>query len=313
MKTTSRSILTASAAVVCALTLTTARADSFGSGANAFNIDFVSVGNPGNTDDAGAGGGLYSSPYGGVAYTFGISIYEVSFDQRSKAAGNGPASGRAASDITWYAAAAFVNWLNTSTGHQAAYQLNPTNTTLTLWDGPTQAWQLGGQNLYRHKNAFYFLPSEDEWYKAAYHKNDGVTANYFDYATGSNTAPIPVTSGVTAGTAVYTGATFDQADIYQAGGPSPYGTIGQNGNVYEWMESASDGSNSSPTESRTWRGGSWGSPTSELRPNYRLSGSPGLNYGAGFRVASVAPEPSSIALLAAAAAGLASRRSRKSL
>lgn len=29
-------------------------------------------------------------------------------------------------------------------------------------------------NLYRHKKAVYFLPSDDEWDKAAYHKNDGV-------------------------------------------------------------------------------------------------------------------------------------------
>jgi hypothetical protein len=45
-------------------------------------------------------------------------------------------------------------------------------TALTLWSS-AQAWQVGGQNLYRHKDAYYFLPSEDEWYKAAFHKNDG--------------------------------------------------------------------------------------------------------------------------------------------
>jgi len=35
-------------------------------------------------------------------------------------------------------------------------------------------WQAGGENLFLET---YYLPSEDEWYKAAYHKNDGVAAN----------------------------------------------------------------------------------------------------------------------------------------
>ena len=51
-----------------------------------------------------------------------------------------------------------------------------------MWNS-TEAWQVGGQNLYRHKDAYYFLASEDEWYKAAFHKNDGVMANYWLYAT----------------------------------------------------------------------------------------------------------------------------------
>ena len=99
---------------------------------------------------------------------------------------------------------------------------------MTLWSSE-EAWQIGaGKNLYRHKDAYYFLPSEDEWYKAAYHKNDGVTANYWDYATGSNTIPIAVASGTSAGTVVY-----DQPSqpgpsaVDNAGGLSPYGTRGQ--------------------------------------------------------------------------------------
>lgn len=35
----------------------TARADSFGGAANTFTLDFVNVGNAGNGDDDGAGGG----------------------------------------------------------------------------------------------------------------------------------------------------------------------------------------------------------------------------------------------------------------
>ena len=48
-------------------------ADTFGSGGEQFDVDFVSVGNAGNADDAGAGGGIYSSPYGGHPCNYRIS------------------------------------------------------------------------------------------------------------------------------------------------------------------------------------------------------------------------------------------------
>jgi len=79
----------------------------------------------------------------------------------------------------------------------------------------------------------YFLPSVDEWYKAAYYDPTG--GAYYDYPTGSNTAPTPVASGTAAGTAVYSGQ-VGPANITLAGGLSPYGTMGQGGNVYEWDE-----------------------------------------------------------------------------
>ena len=94
-------------------------------------------------------------------------------------------------------------------------------------------------NLYRNSLATYFLPSVDEWYKAAYY--DPTSGAYFDYPTGSNAAPTPVASGTAAGTAVYTRPFGDgPADITLAGGLSPYGTMGQGGNVLEWEETDFD-------------------------------------------------------------------------
>ena len=58
----------------------------------------------------------------------------------------------------------------------------------------------GGQNLFRHKDAFYFLPSENEWYKSAYFSPSGV---YYNYPTGSDSAPTAVAGGTGTGTAVY--------------------------------------------------------------------------------------------------------------
>jgi hypothetical protein len=300
--------------MLCTVAVTNTHADQFGTLGNEFTIDFVNIGNAGNTDDLGAGGGIYSSPYGGVLYEYRMGTFEISQEQIEKATASGLASvvagahtgAEPAANITWYEAAAFVNWLNTSTGHQAAYQLTGV-TALTLWPAG-DAWDNDpgagvDLNLYRHKDAYYFLPSEDEWYKAAYHKNDGVTANYWDYATGSNTIPTQaLTDGTLAGSAVYDGSApgvpADPADVNQAGGLSPYGTMGQNGNVWEWNESAIDGSNNSSSENRTIRGGGWLVTEIDLRSDHRAN-PPSMNYQAnnvGFRVASV-PEPSAAMLM----------------
>ena len=91
-------------------------------------------------------------------------------------------------------------------------------------------------NLYRNSLAAYWLPSVDEWYKAAYY--DPTTGTYFDYPTGSNTAPTNVDNGTAAGSAVYARPSQQgPADISDAGGLSPYGTMAQDGNVFEWNES----------------------------------------------------------------------------
>ena len=135
-----------------------------------------------------------------MGYDYRMGVTEVPQDWITKATNLGLTNVTAgawgasqpAANMTWFEAAAFVNFLNTSTGHQAAYQLTGV-TSLTPW-GAADAWDNDpgagvDLNLYRHKDAYYFLPSEDEWYKSAYHKKDGVTANYWDYAMGSNSVP----------------------------------------------------------------------------------------------------------------------------
>ena len=119
-------------AAALALLVLPAHADTFGTGPNTFTIDFVNVGNAGNANDAGAGGGIYSTPYGGVGYNYRMGTYEISQDAITKATASGlvgvvagaHTGNEPAANMTWYEAAAFVNFLNTSTGHQAAYQLD---------------------------------------------------------------------------------------------------------------------------------------------------------------------------------------------
>ena len=287
--------------------------ESFGSGANAFTMEFVTIGNPGNVADTTGS----PNPAGAVSYTYNIGKYEVSRDMINKAntagslgitledmtnyGGNGV--NRPSAGISWNEAATYVNWLNTSTGGTAAYKF--VGGTFQLWSSTDAGYN--ASNMFRNSLAKYWLPSSNEWYKAAYGNLNGTWNNY---ATGSDSAPTAVASGTAANTAVYSGQS-GPADITSAGGLSPYGTMGQGGNMWEWNETAFDGSNNTAGESRELRGGAWSRSSSTLVASGRAGidpadGSP--TYG--FRVASV-PEPSALSLLAIGLGGLALVRRRK--
>ena len=279
-------------------------------------MDFVTIGNPGNAADTTG----TPNPAGSVAYTYNLGKYEVSRDQITKAnaagslgitmadmnsyGGNGllkPATG-----ISYYEAAKYVNWLNTSTGGTAAYKF--VSGTFQLWS-PTDAGY-DANNMYRNSLAKYVIASSNEWYKGAYGNLNGTWNNY---PTGSDSIPAAVASGTDANTAVY-GAQVGPADITSAGGLSPYETMGQGGNVWEWMETAYDGINNTAGENRVLRGGSWSEIDSVNQgASNRFGYSPSTKvYSFGFRVAAVGvPEPSALSLLAIGLSGLALVRRRK--
>jgi len=294
--------------------------ETFGSGTNQFSIDFVSIGNPGNTADSGTylyGGGSFSA--GSVNYLYNVGKYEISRDAILKASSEGGlgismadlsfTSGgnrpnRPATGITWSDAAKFVNWLNTSTGSQIAYKFNELG-TFQLWNPSDAGYQ--STNPFRNSLARYFLPSRDEWYKAAYGSPDGT---WFKYPTGSNDVPADVSQGVSPGTAVYYRApSIGPADITNAGGLSAFGTMAQGGNATEWIESAFDGVNDVADEKREYLGGEWHNTAYVLGSDGRNDTSP-TGY-IGFRIASV-PEPSALSLLAVGLGGLAMMRRRRS-
>jgi hypothetical protein len=109
--------------------------DTFGSGSNQFSIDFVTVGNPGNSND--------TTGYGGVPYEYLIGKYTISQNQIDVATRNGLQNVTAgawsgdqpAAPMQWFEAAAYVNWLNTSQGYRPAYNLTFTNGawSMALW------------------------------------------------------------------------------------------------------------------------------------------------------------------------------------
>jgi len=291
---------------------------SFGSGANAFTMDFVTIGNPNNAADTTGS----PNPVGSVAYTYSLGKYEVSRDMFTKAnsagslgitmsslagyGGNGV--NRPATGVTWIDAAKYVNWLNTSTGGTAAYKF--VNGTLQLWSPGDAGYN--PNNLFRNSLAQYFIPSRDEWYKGAYGSPNGT---WYDYTTGSDTAPSAVNGGTAANTAVYSGRS-GPADITNAGGLSAFGTMAQGGNAFEWNETAFDGTNNSAYEARELRGNSWMHHQNYLLAETRNTNSPTDLYDdIGFRVASInytpVPEPSTYGLFGIGALGVAFAARRK--
>ena len=278
---------------------------TFGSGGNAFNMEFVAIGNPGNADDTTGN----PTTAGKVDYAYQMGKFEVSEDMITKfnasqalqITKNTRGPDKPATNVSWNEAARFVNWLNTSTGGFAAYNATGgVNTNITPWT-ISNTLDYDASNPYRSLRANFVLPSMDEWYKAAYY--NPVTSTYSDFPNGLDMAPTVVASGTAANTAVYN-QTFNQgpADITLAGGLSPYGIMGLGGNVAEWEETALSLNNSSGSSDRGIRGGLWFSGSNFLSSSIRFTGgNPAIeNDLFGFRVASLSsdavavPEPSSL-------------------
>lgn len=171
---TSKTITVLAAALLAAAVSTVSRADTFGSGNNTFTMDFVEIGNAGNSAD-GTG-------YGAVNSVFKMAVHAVSQDMVTVANTLGSlgitqdsrSTGMPSTMVNWNEAARFVNWLNTSSGYSAAYKFSTqpgdpgysASEDISLWDSGDDGYD--ATNLFRNANAHYFLPSENEWYKAAY-------------------------------------------------------------------------------------------------------------------------------------------------
>lgn len=287
-------------------------ADTFGTGANQFTIDFVNI--SGDTGDLGSWSAGEGYTFSGVNHgDYRIGTYEVTNDQWNKFKVNiapTPVMGDPSSaydenprwtrpnvptnKVSWYEAAQFVNWLNTSSGYQAAYKFSDTQGTsgytLEVWQSGDNGYH--ASNPYRNSNAYYFLPTEDEWVKAAYWNG----TNLKTWATVGDVAPTQA------------GWNFIDNDGYATDPFGPWNvgdgtgelnsTFDMMGNVYEWMESPYDSGNYLSGSDRGIRGGSYGSFANYLRSSSRSDRSPGReDSNLGFRVASV-PEPCSLVLLA---------------
>ncbi len=235
--------------------------------------------------------------------------------------GNQPVVG-----VSFYDAVRFVNWL--SNGQPAAAEGNGTTEsgTYPITNGGNDsgtvavpssaqraAWAAGGSG------AHWLLPSEDEWYKAAYYVGGGTNAGYWTYPTCSNTAPTSqappggtnsanfvsdLTGFALTGSPSYSVTTDYLTDVGAYGSTvSPYGAFDMGGDIWQWNEADINGDGST----RGIRGGAFDNDAVRLASTYDTD----IGYSAdefndtGFRVASVGgvPEPASLALLLAGGLG----------
>lgn len=107
----------------------------------------------------------------------------------------------------------------------------------------------------RNKGARFWIPNSDEWYKAAYYDAKKIgNRPYHDYPTGSDDLPLQTMANYMRDSHLAVGEPHFYAPVDSfANSPSPFGTLQQGGNVWEWTESWQYGA----VGTRALRGGSW--------------------------------------------------------
>jgi len=260
------------------------------------NIDFVTIGNAGNAGDTRVMiGGAYG--WGAVSYDYHISKYEVTnaqWNAFTAAAGAPTNCGRydeiayytgaqqPTGNVTWYEALQFCNYLTTGDKSQGVYRFSGNNTDPGNFLGINRT---AAQATY---GMIYFLPTVDEWHKAAYYKPDG--SGYSLYTNGLDTIP-----------AADNGWNYDGGSYFSpwnvgTGTQEQNGTFDMTGNIHEWNETMIGYDNYSGP-SYALRGGSFDASDNSITSLYTWYDRPyNRDRDFGFRIASI-PEPATLLLI----------------
>jgi hypothetical protein len=117
--------------------------------------------------------------------------------------------------VSFWDAARFINWLQNGqpTGVQGSSTTEDGAYTLNGFDGND------GSSITRNSGARWWLPGANEWYKAAFHKNDGVTGNYWNYAAATNAVPSNALSTPDPGNNANFRISVGYDEFYTIGGP----------------------------------------------------------------------------------------------
>lgn len=308
------------------------------------NLEMVHVGDAGNPND--------TTGFGAVNYAYQIGKYEVTIQQyavflnakaqtdpyglwnanmqnnlnvagisRSGSTGSyvysvmnnaGLSGNRPISYVSWLDAARFINWM-----HNGGTGAASTETGVYTLNGAS-----GGDAPKRNAGATFWLPTANEWYKAAYYKGGNTNAGYWDYATQSNTAPGNLLGSdpneanyraanryaVTQSTGLSSTANYLTEVGAFSGSPSAYGTFDQTGNLLEW----NDGTGAA-SQFKYQRGGTWAWTNTYATSSYSSAIGPTAETDtAGFRIATV-PEPTIVSFVMLGISGIMALRCKRRL
>jgi len=164
--------------------------------------------------------------------------------------------------INYYDLARFANWMHYGCP-SGKCELGITEGTASQGAYDTSEFELvrsGKKTPYkkfgtRNQGARFWIPSENEWYKAAYYDPHKIgNRKYHDYPTRSSDEPTLGQANYMEDNHFSVGGPYYLAPVYSFESiPSYYGTLQQGGNVWEWIEDWQYGL----IGSRGLRGGSW--------------------------------------------------------
>jgi formylglycine-generating enzyme len=219
--------------------------------------------------------------------------------------------------VNWSRAARFVNWLANGQGSGG--------TESGVYDMSVFTGNSFATPPSRAAGAQIFLPSEDEYYKAAYYDpTKSGTGGYWQYGTRSDTAPASIAppgtsnsanigagtnaNGGSGGTSALTFATTGTEAVFDrnlnyltnvgayTAATSYYGLFDVDGLVFNWTEATRENRSFAGQMLPIYRGGSWQNNEGASGAAFRNTGNgAGVNNGQfqywGFRVASLPSAP----------------------
>ena len=314
------------------------------------DYELVEVGDPNNANDVIASG--TATNYGAVSYDYLIGKCEVTIGQyavflnavaksdpnglydsqmetdlnsagigRSGENGaysysvinNGGVSGRRPiSYVNAFNALRYCNWMSNGQPVGSQDSMTTENGTYAI-SGTSIQFSRNTTNPNTGLPPSFWLPTENEWYKAAYYsplKSSG-TSGYYAYATQSDSAPenlvgpaanqanYRLLTGTSLVYSVTQSTAFSPAQNYLtdvgafSGSTSYYGTYDQAGGVYEWVVAGEDTASGGTASAFVLRGGGWNSGKYNISSANRVEINPRYYDIIGFRLAApvAVPEP----------------------
>lgn len=175
--------------------------------------------------------------------------------------------------VSYWDALRFANWTENGQPYGASSSITTENGAYPLTGADETSTSAGPRN----PGIAWWLPNENEWYKAAYY-DDGL---YRDYPNGSS-------SPMTCGAPSSPGFNLANCDLVLGGtsqigsypnSENPFRLLDMGGNISEWVESV-------PGPQAVRRGGSWSDDSTAMSSVSRLLAAPlAADSTSGFRLA----------------------------